>query len=231
MSPDWLSAIGTILAVVVALFIALFQEHVQRWMFKPKLSALATDKSPYCLRNTYFLEGTTTIHRPHYSLRIAIENHGNTEARSVEVFVSDMRRQKGRGEFEPVIGFIGTYLVWSDFEGQVLDVLNPEMPKYCYLGRVFWKENLPDSFHSGIGEPTEDFLGDRTVLDLPPPPGSSRRQRYPPGNYRLTVRVGALNAKPIEKVIKIYLTGRWIEDQVGVIERVNEILDFGIEDS
>lgn len=197
-------------------------------MFKPELDATASAKSPYCVRNTFLPVGESSVRRPHYSLRIAIENHGNTEAKKVEVFVDNLERQKGNGRFERVIGFIGTYLTWSGLEVRMLDVLNPKMPKYCCLCRVFWKENLPQSFYSGVDEPAESHLGSRTLLDLPPPPGSGHTQLFGPGNYRLTVRIGAANAQPIEKIVRIDVTGRWPGEEFA-IERVNEVLDFGME--
>jgi hypothetical protein len=197
-------------------------------MFKPKLDANASSHSPHCVFNRYLSLGENSVERAHYSLRIAIENCGNTEAKNVEVFVKDLQRQKGRGDFEPVTDFLGTYLSWSGLEEKekhVLDVLNPAMPKYCYLARVYCKQDVPRSFYSDIVAPMEDYLGDVTFLDFPPPAGSGRRQRFGPGNYRLTVRIGAANAKPIEKVLKLDVTGRWpgVEPQ-----RVSEVLDFGI---
>jgi hypothetical protein len=224
-TTDCLKSLGPYFTGVVALLIALFGEYMRRLTFKPRLNVSASSDSPHCLRNTYYSLGENSVERPHYSLRIAIENSGNAEAKNVEVFVKDLQRQKGRGNFEPVEDFLGTYLNWSGLGTQVLDVLNPGMPKYCYLARVFWKENLPTSYYSDISPPREDYLGDRTVLHFAAPPGSGRKQHFGPGNYLLTVRVGAANAKPAEKVLKINITGRWPGTQS---QRVTDVLEFGM---
>lgn len=224
-AADCLSSLGPYFTGVVALLIALFGEYLRRLTFKPKLTVSASSHSPHCVRNTYFSVGGNSVERPHYSLRVAIENSGNAEAKNVEVFVKDLQRQKGRANFEPVEDFLGTYLNWSSLETQVLDVLNPEMPKYCYLARVFWKEKLPESYYSDISPPKEDYLGDRTVLHFAAPPGSGRKQHFGPGNYLLTVRIGAANAKPAEIVLKINITGRWPATQA---QEVSDVLDFGI---
>jgi len=230
-AAELLRALAPYAGVAVAILVALFLDDYKRWRTRPKLGAETSSCSPHCVKNTHLCVGGSSVERPHYSLRIAIENCGNSEAKNVEVFAKELKRQKGRGTFEPVTDFLGTYLRWSgaeDGERVVLDVLNPEMPKYCYLARVFWKENLPTSWYSDVASPTEDYLGDRTFLEFPPPLGSGRRQRFGPGNYRLTVRIGAANAKPIEKVLNIHVTGRWpgVES-----ENVSEVLEFGTHSS
>jgi hypothetical protein len=52
-------------------------------------------------------------------------------------------------------------------------------------------------------------------------------QLFSPGNYRLTIALGAANAEPIEKTVEINLTGNWPGVEIGP-ERVQEIVKFGI---
>lgn len=223
---DYLKAFGPFFVGLVALSIAVFGEHMRRLVFRPRLSLAVGNQNPYCVMNRYLSVGEQSVERPHYSLRLAIENLGNSQANNVEVFAMNLQRQKGREQFEPVNGFVGAYLAWSDGEGKALELLNPGMPKYCYLGRVFCTDGLPESWHSRIPYPKEDYLGHRTIIDLPAPGGSGQRQRFGPGNYLLTVRIGAANAKQVQSTLKINVTGRWPTVEPGD-ERVNEVLDFG----
>jgi hypothetical protein len=214
---DW-AAIGTAVGTFLLAIVAVFQDRIRTWIRSPKISVSASDQSPHCVLNSYLGD----VQRPHYSLRIAVENLGRAEGRQVEVLVKNLQRQRGHGNYETVTTFRGTYLVWSGSEGKrVLEVLNPEMPKYCYLGRIFWRNGLPTSWCSGIADPTEDYLGTATLVDFPAPLGSRQRQRFGPGNYLLTIRIGAANAKPIEKTLKINITGRWTQN-------VAEVLELGI---
>lgn len=214
-----LAAIATAAATFLLAVVAVFQDKIRPWIMSPKFSLSASNQSPHCVLNTHLGD----VERPHCSLRIAVENLGGAEGRQVEVLVKNLQRQRGRGNYETVPNFRGTYLAWSGAEGErVLEVLNPEMPKYCYLGRVFWRNGLPTSWCSGIADPAEDYLGTVTLIDFPAPVGSGQRQRFGPGNYLLTVRIGAANAKPIEKVLKINITGRWTQN-------VTDVLEFGIQ--
>ncbi len=46
LTPDWLTAIGTVAAVVVALFLALYGKHVERRQFHPVLRLRARVRRP-----------------------------------------------------------------------------------------------------------------------------------------------------------------------------------------
>ena len=128
-------------------------------------------------------------------------NSGNAQAKDVEVYAKNLERKNGRGEFESVVNFDGLYLV-------SLDTLNPKMPKYRDLARVFCKDDLPTSVFSHLSPPAEDYLGNRTILDLAPPVGGWG-QVFGPGIYRLTIVLGAANASPIQKALEIKVTGIW----------------------
>jgi hypothetical protein len=211
---DLLKTIGPFFAGCVALLIALFHEDYKRWRSKPKLHAFINTDPPCCVRveHMQILEGS--LQRPHYALRLRIMNSGNAQARDVEVYAKNLQRKNGHGKFESVANFDGIYLV-------SLDTLNPKMPKYRDLARVFCKDHLPTSVYSHLSPPAEDYLGNRTVIDLAPPVGGWG-QVFGPGIYRLTIVLGAANASPIEKALEIKVTGTWpgVEPQ-----KVSQILD------
>ncbi len=211
---DLLRTIGMFFAGSVALLIALFLDDYKRWRSKPRLDALINTDPPCCVRaeRMQILEGS--LERPHYALRLRITNNGNAQATDVEVYAKSLERKNGHGKFESVVNFDGIYLV-------SLDTLNPKMPKYRDLARVFCKDHLPTSVYSHLNAPAEDYLGNRTVMDLAPPAGGWG-QVFGPGIYRLTIVLGAANASPIEKALEIKVTGTW----PGVEPRtVSQILD------
>ncbi len=222
---EWFTAVGTIFLGVVALFVALFQEHVRRFMFKPKLGVLGSNFHPYCLKEGWMREGVSFVNRPHYRLRIGVVNNGNTKAESVQIFAKKLERQDGHGLYVRVSPFIERYVLWSDAESQTLDVLNPGFTAYAHLGNVFSTTDVPDNVRALAESVREGNLGTRTVLSLFP--SGSWGQLFAPGKYQLTVIIGAANADLIEKILEVDLTGNWPGVEIGP-ERVGEIVKFGV---
>jgi len=224
-TAEWLTAIGTIFLGIVALLVALFQEHVRQFWFKPRFHLAASSFAPYCIKKSFlFLPGVAPTEHPHYHLKIRIMNAGNTKAEYAQVFAEDLERQDGHGRFVAVSDFTATYMLWSDQGQTVLDVLNPEMPAYCDIARVFCVDGLPREFASAAMSVKEATVGTRTVLSVAPHVWGPMLS---PGYYRLTVKIGAANAKPIKKVLRLNVTGRWPGIEIGP-ERIGEVLEFGI---
>lgn len=95
---DWLTAIGTVGAVIVALFIAFLSNLLDKYR-EPKLTIEFENKEPYC-RHAKILnenvadmiekaktpQGYANIEPPmRYFLRLRIRNSGKSIAREVEV--------------------------------------------------------------------------------------------------------------------------------------------------
>jgi hypothetical protein len=38
-------------------------------------------------------------------------------------------------------------------------------------------------------------------------------QRLPPGDYRITLKISASNAKPVQRTVKASISGNWTEDE------------------
>ena len=220
-AAEWFTAIGTIFLAVVALF----QEHIRRFIFKPKLDVEASNFHPYCIKEEWMLIGESYAKRQHYRLRVGVLNGGNTKAKSVQVFAKKLERQDGHGIFVRVSPFIEKHLSWADSQGQTLDVLNPGFTAYCHVGNVFCANDVPDGVRAIAESVREGNLGTRTILSLFPAGGWG--QLFSPGNYRLTVLLGAANTKPTERVFEICVTGNWPGVDIGP-ERIGEILTFGI---
>src|SRR5206468_12831046 len=89
--------------VLVALFgvlVALFKDTLLRWWRRPILDIKAECEPPHCHRTHWGQYG------PVYYLRFWVENTGRSAAESVEVFVSDMKRQSDDGSFQLVPAFM-----------------------------------------------------------------------------------------------------------------------------
>ncbi|SRR6266403_1883059 len=217
-----LRAMGPFFPGLIALLIALFLDDYRRWRYKPKLEVSANDSPPCCVRKTHMPVGTGWAERPHYALGVRVTNFGNAEARDVEVYATSLEIKNGRGKFEPVSGFAGTNLVWSLSQQHTLGLLNPRMPKFFNLARVFCKDEVPKPLISHIGPPTMDYLGDRTIFDFAPQVGSWG-QIFAPGIYRLTIMLGAANVKPIKKILQIKVTGNWPGVEPQMVSQVLEV--------
>jgi hypothetical protein len=115
----WLSAIGTVLAVIVALF----GETFWAWYRRPKLDLSIAVKRPDCVK-TFLTDSTTgeTV-APCYYFRLAVRNIGKRRAESVEVY-TEMLESRTSAVYEPVVEFPPMDLRWSHI-GRPLQDISP----------------------------------------------------------------------------------------------------------
>ena len=115
---QWLSAIRTLNAVMVALF----KEGILSRLYRPKLTVRAR-QSPPDIDHILFRypmpgavpPGYKPIHLSAdcYFLRLWIQNDGNVRAEKVQVFVSELHRETANGTFVKMESFIPMNLRWS----------------------------------------------------------------------------------------------------------------------
>src|SRR6266849_6272550 len=84
MTPDWLTGIGTIAAVLVALLLAVFHEPLRRLFWHPTLEILVENEPPDCHLTT-LINVETGAQAACYYFRLRIKNSGNASAEVVEV--------------------------------------------------------------------------------------------------------------------------------------------------
>lgn len=118
---DWLTAIGTVGAVTVALF----KDEILRRFRRPKLSVRITPEAPDCLLSpsTVGREGRVLWSGNIYWLRLWIENVGTVRAEQVQVFASKLFKRNANREFTPVSEFTPMNLRWANAR----DWKNPEI--------------------------------------------------------------------------------------------------------
>lgn len=184
-------------------------------MFKPEFGRNCF--KTHCVKKKFMQVGTQPVTRPHFDLTITITNSGKAAARYVQVYAENLERQDAQGVFAPVPNFVPTYLTWTGPRRQPeLDVLSPGMPRSCEIAHVIWTDNLPEPIVSVAREVKEDTFGTVTVLSVAPQ--GYFEQVFCPGNYRLTIRLGAGNAKTVTRILSIKVTGRWSDSDSDMVE-------------
>src|SRR5271170_7289444 len=85
LTPDWVTAIGTVSAVALALLLALYGQQIARWRFHPVLRFKALVQRPDADKvSRWRQEGNSVVVLGEaWYFRLAISNEGNDAAREV----------------------------------------------------------------------------------------------------------------------------------------------------
>jgi hypothetical protein len=178
---DWLTAIATIAAVVVALFVA-FLSSIRRWYNRPRFEIEFGNEEPFS-RHANAITGsdeygiTRTV--PTYWIRIRIKNAGRSIARGCEtklVRITQTSDMRDRSDFDPVV------LHWVGSSSNPIDINKQE---YEYLDVVYMTISDPNRFYIAGEEKAP------RAINLAPP-----RQ-----DYLLHIVVYGANAEPLEKTL------------------------------
>ena len=205
-----LQLLVTSAGVLVALggvLVALFKDSALRWWRTPVLAVEAMCEPPHCHRTRW------GEHGPVYYLRLWIRNTGRSAAESVEVFVSDLRRQSADDSFQVVPAFMPMNLRWSHVSPPQVFYprIAPGMGRHCDLGHIVSPVVRP---RVPAGENLPDAPSDETILalDLEVQPHTLTHLLCP-GVYQFVVHAAAANARPVRVHIQLRLTGRWYDDE------------------
>lgn len=138
---DWLTAIGTILAVVVALLIA-FLGAIRAKLNEPKLELECENKEP-CSRHAEILNETIINEANHESrhpqgwfLRLRVKNKGKSIARDVEVRlvrILDIDTKEEKADYDP------SHLSWVGYG--LNNAISIPRGLYEYANVCFVKDN------------------------------------------------------------------------------------------
>jgi hypothetical protein len=219
---EWVTAIGTVAAAVVALFLAVFGDWFYRLIWRPILDIRIEEQPPDC---SYIPTNFKTASQAGCCyLRIRVYNIGKVTAESVEVFAESLERKED-GTFKPVRDFLPLNLVWSHFFPPV--VYFPKIPpggevfKHCDLGHIIdpvVRSRLPAE--DGEDHPSLKAYSSKTLMSLSlisrPNSGS---HLIPPGVYRLRLGAVAANADLKWKTVEINLTGKWSPKELDMLGR------------
>ena len=103
-TAEWLTAFGTVGAVFLALFVALYGEQAKRWTFRPALRLRAQVRRPDAdkvSRWAVFADGRRVDLGESWYFRLAVFNDGNETAEDVQVFLANVERKRGHKPEKP----------------------------------------------------------------------------------------------------------------------------------
>jgi hypothetical protein len=205
---QWLAAISTFLAVLVALF---REDLVRRWR-RPQL-VVSIELAKTLLHYTVQRTTPTSVSADCYFVRLWVQNEGKTRAEKVQVFAAALSKQAADGSFKPFDGFLPMNLRWShappDAPEIYADGISPAMGKHCDLGRVADPVTRKD-FNEALDRVAADEAVLVLTLEMTP---STRSDIIPAGVYRLVLRIAAANASPTTKILELTLKGNWFSDE------------------
>jgi hypothetical protein len=213
-AATWISAIATLLAVLVALF----KDEIVRLLRRPKLDATIRLGAPDCHKTQMTVYNSKTgeivASADCYYLRIWVENMGGIRAEDVQVFVAKLLRRHADGSFKVEEQFLPMNLRWAHSQRAkgpeiFAEGISPQMGKHCDLGHI-----LQPAFRQNLQQTLSDVPEDQTILELDlevAPNTMSHMIR--PGVYRLELKIAAANARPVTKTLEINLTGQWFDEE------------------
>jgi hypothetical protein len=223
-SPDQSSATLTLLArwaavgaTLLAVFVALFKEWLQSLCWKPKFKVDVETRLPFCMKTGGIVYGTSISGSKTilwsgsiYYVRLWIRNIGNRRAEAVEVFVTGIERLNRDDTRVPVDGFVPSNLRWANTDPERPEIfygMNPDMGRFCDLGAIVDPACITLRQIRGVpkGSATFDLVLQSALPD--------DAQRLSPGDYRITLKISAANAKPVQRTVKVSISGNWTEDQ------------------
>jgi len=197
-----LTAIGTVGAVAVAVWIAFWQEW-RTYRDRPKLKIGLQFCAPDCglekqLEPRVMVSAGGGAHHydakvDAYWFRLYAENAGRSVAREVEATVSDLTKKDQDGRWSPVATFQLSNLVWNHTGDVVQRQLLPGTRRHFALGSL----RTPDAGH---------FARFRFKLSVDP---VSAYDFLETGDYRFTIAVGAANADPVTRQFRLFVDGNW----------------------
>jgi len=228
-----ITAIGAVVAAIVALAIAVFQDRMRTWFMRPKLEISIDLCPPDCHKTKMryahslrgYFEGGTSVQPPRdprewprekevdtYYFRLRVKNSGSQKAESVEVFAAHLSKKQADGSPKPVGSFLPMNLVWSHLREVFLPAISPGTYKHCDLAHILNPEDR--AWVPGEDTTWPNVSPAKTVLSLDTfVQPYTQSHLLPFGIYHLTIIVAAANAKAITKKLEITLTGDWYDNE------------------
>jgi hypothetical protein len=220
--PGWVSPVIATLAIVVALL----KEEIQAWWRKPKLTVRGTLAPPDSHKTTMTVlnkqTGAMIARVPCYYLRIWVENAGTITATDVQVFVSRLSRFDESGRAKALHNFLPMNLRWAHTGDAIAKGLSRGMGRHCDLGHIVHPSNA-----STLDYVVAGAAAGQTVfcLDLEVPP-ATMTHLWPAGDYRLDLRVAAANTAPVEKSLRLKVSGQWFDDEAEMFVKGVELREL-----
>jgi hypothetical protein len=220
MSPEWLTAIGTLGLAVVA-FVTIFRDVIREWIRHPEWSVEFNPGLPDCNRirmdfqrvvpgglNPQFFATSAEAHWIH----VRIKNVGKAGAEDVEVSVIQVRQKGADGAFRSVPMTTPWNLAWKDISSGVLSRLPIGSERQVDIGHVVdpkMRGQIPGEDRRGSDPASTLFCLAFTVKS------NTGEYLLRPGEYEIEFQVFAANSLKPSSIFTFSLnhTGKWFLDE------------------
>lgn len=207
--PEWLTALGTIGACVIALVIALFGKRMEHRFYSPNLDLEAVVRRPEAQKvGRWQIVGQ--VGRPigdAWFFRLAITNSADAPGRDVQVFLRRVEKMDGTvvDRFSPM------NLKWANTDGKTTrKVLLRDVPVYCDFIHIL----DPASRSIDPGNDLDTVPEGEGVLCLDVEATSTAKAHLlEPGAYRFHLFVAAENFRARSFTVEVRYGGKWFPNQ------------------
>lgn len=216
MIEQWLTAIGTMVLAIVALF----QDFIRTWLKTPQLTLQTGSFYPFSRKLLFKNKENPSETADGYALRVEIKNNKpkcrlNARAEKVEVFALRLLKRDKDGSFKPVHEFEPRNLIWSHSFLPLADI-SPSMQRFCFIGRML----KPYERKKFAEFDLEDVPIGETCLCIDVDiPRNTKDHILRAGTYRLECLIGASNTEAFHKTFEICISGEWFDDEVKMFEK------------
>lgn len=203
-----LTALGTLLLAAVAAF----QDKIRAHFFQPEFEITVNVEPPDCHKTELNDPRTGQHYADCYYFRARVKNIGKYKADLVEVYGYDLTKRAVDKTFRHVKTFLPMNFRWSHIGTPVFSSISREMEKFLDIGHIVKpsdRSKIPgeDDSRLRVSNTETLFSFDQEVKAF------TLGYLIPPGYYRLKIKVGAANARILEKTIEIDHTGKWFDDE------------------
>jgi hypothetical protein len=214
---QWVGGLGTFAAVIVALF----KDPIRGWWNKPKIKVTCTKEIPETVRVPTIAwqgkwpgGGGGRWKGDCYFVRIKVENKGRTRAEKVQVSAMKLAKRGLDNKFADLPTTLPFSMRWSNGPPTapviVLDGISRDMWGFCDIVSL-WDPANPYRRRPTAAAATETVGQLQLEFDLP-----DEWHLLAPGTYQLTLKIGAANAKPIDRIVEFTHDGIWTQNDVAM---------------
>ena len=214
---QWVGGLGTIAAVMVALF----KDPIRGWWNKPELKVTCTKEIPETVRvpttawqGKWFGGGGGRWIGDCYFVRIKVENKGRTRAEKVQVSAMKLAKRGLDNNFADLPTTLPFNMRWSNGPPAApviaLDGISRDMWAFCDILSLCDPANPYQRRPAGAAA-TETVGQLQLEFDLP-----DEWHLLAPGTYQLTLKIGAANAEPIDRIVEFTHDGIWTQNDVAM---------------
>jgi hypothetical protein len=219
MAPSTLAQWVGAAATFAAVFVALFKDPIIAWRRAPRLSATCTKEIPWTVRTLIAVsprsgQNLLPWRGDCYFVRMKVENTGRTRAEKVQVSALKLARRGADNRFSYIPTSLPFNMKWSnsppDGAVTVLDGISPKMSAFCDIIGLCDSSNFFQ--RRPMGTPADVTVG-QLQLEFDP---AEEWYLLAPGTYRLSLRIAAANAEPIDRIVEFTHTGTWVQDDAAM---------------